>query len=325
MDGADNGAHKEIQELFLNSQSILLLNHDPEKKNFKSNLTMTAEDLELRKNACIDEASNLMTSYLSLEEHVTRFENPDSSSGSDNRDLATRVRTARSSFCSRVNNVIRKLNQHLIALNNTISDTRHGNEVIIGRSWDLKDSAERSIEKLQRQLRHWEKRIFKAGISLSPIKNTVKDMGRKNTQNRKKNGTDPTHTDQVATGSGQPDKTGKSGDKTQYKIKLKRLHPQTIQGNPRPPQLTTDLNPTDVDPHERQFKPPDMYSAMETMPSDSPSVSSESQNTSGTQDTQNDTRGPDSTSDIQTSDILPFNSGEINDTQMDGQETENQM
>ena len=185
MDGSDNGAHKEIQELFLTSQSILLLNHDPEKKNFRSNLTMTTEDLELRKKACVDEASSLMTSYRSLEEHVTRFENPDSSSGSDNQDLATRVRTARSSFCSRVNNVIRMLNQHLIALNNTISDTRPGSEVVIGRSWDLKDSAERSIEKLQRQLRRWEKRIFKAGISLSPLKNTVNDMGRKNIQTKK--------------------------------------------------------------------------------------------------------------------------------------------
>ena len=150
MDGSDNGAHKEIQELFLTSQSILLLNHDPEKKNFRSNLTMTTEDLELRKKACVDEASSLMTSYRSLEEHVTRFENPDSSSGSNNQDLPTRVRTARSSFCSRVNNVIRMLNQHLIALNNTISDTRPGSKVVIGRSWDLKDSAERSIEKLQR-------------------------------------------------------------------------------------------------------------------------------------------------------------------------------
>ena len=44
MDGTDNGAHKEIQEPFLTSQSILLLNHDPEKKNFKSNVTMTPED-----------------------------------------------------------------------------------------------------------------------------------------------------------------------------------------------------------------------------------------------------------------------------------------
>ena len=186
MDGADNGAHKEIQELFLTSQSILLLNHDPEKKNFKSNLTMTAENLELRKNACVDKASSLMTSYRSLEEHVIRFENPDSSSGSDNQDLATRVRTARSAFCSRVNNVIRMLNQHLIALNNTINDTSPESEVVLGRSWDLKDSAERSIEKLQRQLRRWERRISRAGISLSPVKNTISDVGRKNIESKKK-------------------------------------------------------------------------------------------------------------------------------------------
>ena len=178
MDGTNSDAHKDVQELFLTSQSILLLNHDPEKENFRSNLTMTTEDLELRKKACVDEASSLMTTYRSLEEHVTRFENPDSSSGSDNLDLTTRVKTARSTFCSRVNNVIRMLNQHLIALNNTINDTRPESEVVLGRSWDLKDSAEQSIEKLQRQLRCWEKRISRAGINLSPVKNKILDMGR---------------------------------------------------------------------------------------------------------------------------------------------------
>ena len=124
MDDTNSDIHKDVQELFLTSQSILLLNYNPEKKNFRSNLNMTPQDRELREKACIDEASSLMTTYWSLEEHVIRLENPDSSSGSDNQDLATRVKTARGAFCSRVNNVIRMLNQHLVALNNKIKDTR---------------------------------------------------------------------------------------------------------------------------------------------------------------------------------------------------------
>merc|ERR1712243_442908 len=120
-----------------------------------------------------------MTTYRSLKEHVMRLENPDSSSGSDNQDLATRVKIARGAFCSRVNNVVSMLTQHLVALNNTINDTKPESKVVLGRSWDLKDSAERSIEKLQRQLRRWEKRISRAGINLSPVKNAILDMGKK--------------------------------------------------------------------------------------------------------------------------------------------------
>ena len=153
MDDVGSDIHKDVQNLFLTSQSILLLNCDPEKKNSKSNINMTPEDRELKEKACIDEAASLMTTYRSLEEHVMRLENPDSSSGSNNQDLATRVKLARGAFCSRVNNVINMLTQHLVALTNTINGTNPENEIILGRSWDLKDSAERSIEKLQRQIK----------------------------------------------------------------------------------------------------------------------------------------------------------------------------
>ena len=99
MDDAGSDIHKDVQNLFLTSQSILLLNCDPEKKNSKSNINMTPEDRELKEKACIDEAASLMTTYWSLEEHVMRLENPDSSSGSNNQDLATRVKLARGTFC----------------------------------------------------------------------------------------------------------------------------------------------------------------------------------------------------------------------------------
>ena len=84
MDNVGSDIHKDVQELFLTSQSILLLNYDPEKKNFISKVNMTPEDRELKEKACMDEATNLMTTYRSLEEHVMRLENSDSSSGSNN-------------------------------------------------------------------------------------------------------------------------------------------------------------------------------------------------------------------------------------------------
>ena len=80
MDAAGSDVYKEVQKVFLNSQSILLLN-DPEKKNFRSNVNMTPEDRELKEKACMNEAAKLMTTYRSLEEHVLRLENSDSNSG----------------------------------------------------------------------------------------------------------------------------------------------------------------------------------------------------------------------------------------------------
>ena len=153
MDDIGSDIHKDVQSLFLTSQSLLLLNCDPEKENFKSNTNMTPEDRELKEKACIDEAASLMTIYRALEEHVVRLENPDSSSGSNNHDLATRVKLARGAFFLRVNSVINMLTQHLVALTNTIIGTNSENEVILGRSSDLKDSVERSIERLQRQIK----------------------------------------------------------------------------------------------------------------------------------------------------------------------------
>ena len=73
MDAAGSDVYKEVQEIFLNSQSILLLNHDLEKKNFISNIYMTLEDRELKENACVNEATKLMNIYRSLEENVMRL------------------------------------------------------------------------------------------------------------------------------------------------------------------------------------------------------------------------------------------------------------
>ena len=134
MDDAGSDIHKDVQELFLTSQSILLLNYDPEKKNFRSNVNMTPEDRELKERACMDEAAKLMTTYRSLEEHVLRLENSDSSSGSNDQGIAARVKLAKGTFCSQVNNVISRLTQLLISLTSVINNTKPGTEVTLGRS-----------------------------------------------------------------------------------------------------------------------------------------------------------------------------------------------
>ena len=185
MDDTGSDIHKDVQSLFFTSQSLLLLNCNPKKENFKTNTNMTPEDRKLKEKACKDEAARLMKTYRALEEQVVRLENPESSSGPSNQDLATRVKQAREAFCSRVHSIIDMLTQHLVALTNTINGMNPENEVILGRSSDLKDYVEQSIERLQRQIKCWEKRIWRAGVSLSPIKSKILDMGRKK-MNKKK-------------------------------------------------------------------------------------------------------------------------------------------
>ena len=208
MDVVGSDVYKEVQKIFLNSQSILLLNHDLEKKNFRSNINITPEDHELKENACVNEATKLMNTYRSLEEHVLRLENSDSSSESNEQGIAARVKLAKGTFCSRVNNVINRLTQLLISLTSIINSTRHGSEVTLGRSWDLKDSLKRSIMKLQKQKKRWEKRIVRAGIKLSPDKSKIPDMGGKEIENKKKSDKEIVNAQPVTRWSGQPDKTG---------------------------------------------------------------------------------------------------------------------
>ena len=72
------------------------------------------------------------------------------------------------------------LTQHLVALTNTVNSIDpERNEIIYGCSYDLKDSVERNIERLQRQIKRWERRIWKTGISLSPIKDKMYELGKK--------------------------------------------------------------------------------------------------------------------------------------------------
>ena len=114
MDTTSADVYREVQKIFLNSQSILLLNNDLENKNFISDIYMTPEDREIKENACVSEVTKLMSTYQSLEEHVLRLENSVPGSIASQQGIAARVKLAKGAFCSRVNNVIDRLTQLLI-------------------------------------------------------------------------------------------------------------------------------------------------------------------------------------------------------------------
>ena len=61
MNTTGGDVYREVQKIFLNSQSILLLNHDLEKKNFISDIYMIPEDLEIKENTSVGKVTNLMS------------------------------------------------------------------------------------------------------------------------------------------------------------------------------------------------------------------------------------------------------------------------
>ena len=149
MDTTGGDVYREAQKIFLNSHSILLLNHDLEKTNFTPGIYMTPEDREIKENTCVSEVTKLMSAYQSLEEDVLRLENSVPGSETSQQGIAARVKIAKGAFCSRVNNMIDRLTQLLISLTSVINDTTTGSENTIGRSCDMKDSIERNIMKLK--------------------------------------------------------------------------------------------------------------------------------------------------------------------------------
>ena len=100
MDTTGDNVYKEAQKIFLNSHSILLLNRDLEKTNLTPGIYMTPEDREIKENTCVNEVTNIMVTYQSLEEHVLRLENSVHGPVTNQQDIVTRVKLAKSAFCS---------------------------------------------------------------------------------------------------------------------------------------------------------------------------------------------------------------------------------
>ena len=100
MDTTGDNVYKEAQKIFLNSHSILLLNHDLEKANLTPGIYMTLEDREIKENTCVSKVTKLMSAYHSLEEDVLRLENSVPGSDTSQEGIATRVKLAKGAFCS---------------------------------------------------------------------------------------------------------------------------------------------------------------------------------------------------------------------------------
>ena len=98
MDTTNADVYREVQKIFLNSQSILLLNNDLENKNFTSDIYMTPEDRETKENTCVNEVTSIMVTYQSLEEQVLRLENSVHGPVTNQQDILTRVKLAKRRF-----------------------------------------------------------------------------------------------------------------------------------------------------------------------------------------------------------------------------------
>ena len=90
--------------------------------------------------------------------------------------MIAKIKHAKEALFSRVHILIEMLSQHLVALTNTVNSVDpEKNEVIHGRSANLKES----VERLQRQIKRWEHRICHIVISLSPLKEKLRKLGKK--------------------------------------------------------------------------------------------------------------------------------------------------
>ena len=100
MDTTGGDVYREAQKIFLNSQAILLLNHDLEKTNFTPSIYMVPEDREIKENTCVGEVTKLMSAYQSFKMDVARLENPVLGAEASQRSIAARVKVAKGAFCS---------------------------------------------------------------------------------------------------------------------------------------------------------------------------------------------------------------------------------
>ena len=98
-----------------------------------------------------------MTLHRALEGLVKKAETAElgsPTSGSDRQNLAINIRKTKEAFFSRIRGLIGLMSQHLIALTNTVDSVDpEKNNIIYGRSVDLKDSMENKVERLEIQIK----------------------------------------------------------------------------------------------------------------------------------------------------------------------------
>ena len=98
--------------------------------------------------------------------------------------MSINIKETKEAFFSRIHGLIGMMSQHLTALTNTVDSVDpERNDIIYGRSVDLKDSMENKVERLEMQIKKWERRInhsMRIGAinSLNPLKEKVKKLGK---------------------------------------------------------------------------------------------------------------------------------------------------
>ena len=169
----------KLENLFFSVQTILHLSYNPDKTNSKVNPDLSPEDLEAQLMFCKNETAIMMTLYRALEGLVKKAETAELGSptlGSDRQNLAVNIRKTKEAFFSRIHGLIGIMSQHLIPLTNTVDSLDpEKHNVVYGQAVDLKDSMENKVERLEIQIKKWERRVSRfvqkgAANSLSPLK-----------------------------------------------------------------------------------------------------------------------------------------------------------
>ena len=129
----------------------------------------------------------MMALYRALEGLVKKAKAAELGSlalGPDGQNLAINIRKTKEAFFSRIHGLIGMMSQHLVALTNTVDSVDpEKNDIIYRRSVNLKDSMENKVERLEMQIKKWERRVSRfvqkgAASSLSPLKEKIKKIGK---------------------------------------------------------------------------------------------------------------------------------------------------
>ena len=147
----------ELKSFFFSVHAVLHLSYDPDKMNSQANPDLSPEDLETQLMFCKEETATMMKLYRALEGLVKKAETAElgsPTSGSDGQNLAINIRKTKEVFFSRIHGLIGMKSQYLIALINTVDSVDpEKNNIIYGRSVDLKDSMENKVERLEIQIK----------------------------------------------------------------------------------------------------------------------------------------------------------------------------
>ena len=173
----------DIEKFFYSIQTIIHISWDLDKINSPTDPNkdppyLSPEALEKQLKFCRPETVTMVALYRSLEGLVQRADIAELGSpavGPSGRDLSINIKETKEAFFARINGLLGVMSHHLTTLTNTVDSLDpEKNDILYGRTMDLKDSMENKMERLEMQIKKWEWRInhfARKGIicNLSPI------------------------------------------------------------------------------------------------------------------------------------------------------------